>query len=143
VTVSGKITIIFSCATTPTEEQHQALIGALEFLFGSRKDFDLTAEGGAPFGYQMDAMMMETGSPYPKQDEAPETPESAKAFGERAFREAEERGPRTTLPICGAVYQDGDFRAECTVDRAWPHEEHSSGEWHWRNPDGTRWIHGS
>jgi hypothetical protein len=168
VTVNGKITITFRCEKVPSEEQHQALIGALEFLFGARPDFDLTVEGGAPFGYEMDAMMIETGSPWPKQADAREAPESAKDFGERAFREAapnrlgvvkppgiyikqelnndwiarpEER--RATLPICGAVYQDGDFRAECKVDRAWPHEEHSSGEWHWRNPDGTRWIHGS
>lgn len=58
--------------------------------------------------------------------------ETPKELGERAFREAEERGPRSTLPICGAVYTDGDFRAECTVDRSWPHKEHSSGDWHWR-----------
>jgi hypothetical protein len=85
VTVNGKITITFRCEKAPSEEQHQALIGALEFLFGNRPDFDLTVEGGAPFGYEMDAMMIETGSLRPKQAEAPE---SAKDLGERAFREA-------------------------------------------------------
>jgi hypothetical protein len=147
VTVSGKITIKFRCEKAPSEEQHQALIGALEFLFGARPDFDLTVEGGAPFGYEMDAMMIETGSAYSKQADAPEAPESAKAFGERAFREAapsrtgvieppgtyikreinndwiarpEER--RATLPICGAVYREAASERE----RNW-HDNHEPG----------------
>jgi hypothetical protein len=33
---------------------------------------------------------------------------------------------------CGAVYAEGV--PPCSVDAAWPHEEHSNGEWHWRQP---------
>jgi len=42
---------------------------------------------------------------------------------------------KTKLPLCGEVYERGDFRAECTVDADWPHDEHSNGEWHWRTSE--------
>lgn len=53
-----EIRINVSRTAEETEEQRQAMIAALEFLFGVRTDFDLTVEGGAPFGYTMDSLQI-------------------------------------------------------------------------------------